>query len=250
MILYASTHAPREGSDGAHSGCRHYQGISTRAPREGSDFVGHLVFVGVDISTHAPREGSDPALRYPQRPLSDFNPRSPRGERPRQTTSSGEHLAFQPTLPARGATPLPALAACAVSISTHAPREGSDLFRHRRSGHCRNFNPRSPRGERQHPHTLGRDPQEISTHAPREGSDGHRARAPRPTADFNPRSPRGERRARRSPRPRPMAISTHAPREGSDGRSPGARNSTHSFQPTLPARGATEHRDQRAEDEP
>ena len=79
------------------------------------------------ISTHAPRTGSDddaPAMRAN---YADFNPRSPHGERRenvkpgyivriisthaprtgsdrRASTTARAHGAFQPTLPARGAT--------------------------------------------------------------------------------------------------------------------------------------------------
>ena len=55
---------------------------------------------------------------------------------------------FQPTLPARGATLCYERPAITDWISTHAPRTGSDglslIFFFR----LRNFNPRSPHGER------------------------------------------------------------------------------------------------------
>ena len=102
--------------------------ISTHAPRTGSDVAAlpDSIF-GLKISTHAPRTGSDgnTAGRGPEK--EDFNPRSPHGERQYQRPSSlrtsgyfnprsphGERpvtrcfrptiSAFQPTLPARGAT--------------------------------------------------------------------------------------------------------------------------------------------------
>ena len=124
---------------------------------------------------------------------------------------------FQPTLPARGATifrtQLPHLssisthaprtgsdksnsarASSTLTISTHAPRTGSDF-----AGVCgahtiKNFNPRSPHGERLSKPTSTKRPfsfqptlpargatifirarplyKPISTHAPRTGSDG------------------------------------------------------------------------------
>ena len=56
---------------------------------------------------------------------------------------------FQSTLPARGATTFGALKDMIENISIHAPRTGSDI---RYTG-CvqltRDFNPRSPHGERQ-----------------------------------------------------------------------------------------------------
>ena len=77
-----------------------------------------------------------------------FNPRSPHGERlfinSRKSFASG----FQSTLPARGATPTHDFQSCALHISIHAPRTGSD------SDLLDKF--------------MGLD---ISIHAPRTGSD-------------------------------------------------------------------------------
>ena len=57
--------------------------ISTHAPRTGSDdFAGTDFLRRFDISTHAPRTGSDHGTPRPMRAGSDFNPRSPHGERP------------------------------------------------------------------------------------------------------------------------------------------------------------------------
>ena len=100
-----------------------------------------------------------------------FNPRSPHGERRDGSSLSIIDFVFQPTLPARGATKmttglrastfefqptLPArgatrLAACRVSgstISTHAPRTGSDTTNCIVEISTTHFNPRSPHGER------------------------------------------------------------------------------------------------------
>ena len=93
---------------------------------------------GSPISTHAPREGSDSARWPPTLP------------------ARGATRSFQPTLPARGATSSTAKRrnSCGHSISTHAPREGSDGRRP----------PLPARGAIT----------EISTRAPREGSDSGR----------------------------------------------------------------------------
>ena len=108
------------------------------------------------ISTHAPRTGSDPAGQRKGLLSFHFNPRSPHGERPGAPRRNGGTKVFQPTLPARGATPraatttdpdlefqptLPARGATRfhgktvvqVAISTHAPRTGSDVFKSRRA---------------------------------------------------------------------------------------------------------------------
>ena len=170
-----------------------------------------------------------------------FNPRSPDGER---------HLHVGARLHA-------------TSISIHAPRMGSDtdtigntlghmIFQStlpgwgatRRSSLLptipRNFNPRSPDGERlRHGEHVGAY-ERISIHAPRMGSDSTATWSIRPDTYFNPRSPDGERRRNRVPAARHNAISIHAPRMGSDC-SPGAIVVAMSeFQSTLPGWGATQ----------
>ena len=166
-----STHAPRTGSDADYPTDKDPINISTHAPRTGSDLaiVNYLPFPV--ISTHAPRTGSDTGLPIARTTTEDFNPRSPHGERQRCVSDKyslwknfnprsphGErrkyykkywtYSAFQPTLPARGATSAPKADTQSVQISTHAPRTGSDQMRRRK-----------PSGSR------------ISTHAPRTGSD-------------------------------------------------------------------------------
>ena len=191
------------------------------------------------ISTHAPREGSDGRCSPASPSRGYFNPRSPRGERPHRPPPPNIAKIFQPTLPARGATSSAAMRAKSIRISTHAPREGSDLCAPNRCASfpgtfqptlpargatsayttCflrhRHFNPRSPRGERL----------ECWVFLP-------------PCRNFNPRSPRGER-------PAPIAggvrhaYFTPRSREGSDDHFARLRRSA-AFQPTLPARGATQ----------
>mgnify|MGYP000095756806 CR=1 FL=1 len=196
-----------------------------------------------------------------------FNPRSPHGERRDFCRKSGRNQAFQPTLPARGATGdkfLTLLIAVHFNPrSPHGERPPKGLPHRPR----RNFNPRSPHGERLSALPYRSGLRKISTHAPRTGSDGscrRRYRKPkhfnprsphgeRPTmsfifcvfiSNFNPRSPHGERQSPPTERGNDYEISTHAPRTGSDAAC--ARTSTtKSFQPTLPARGATtQHADE------
>mgnify|MGYP004470884763 CR=1 FL=1 len=78
-----------------------------------------------------------------------FNPRSPHGERRHGERRSMQARTFQPTLPARGATIKAGFVRNSSTISTHAPRTGSD---------CR-------------PKCLRLLLGGISTHAPRTGSD-------------------------------------------------------------------------------
>ena len=215
------------------------------------------------ISIHAPRTGSDRAASRSAFSSSNFNPRSPHGERP-VVPAAGDCITFkfQSTLPARGATNRRQGRHEDLQISIHAPRTGSDLL----CSLCRRF-------------------VAISIHAPRTGSDAifsavafssspfqstlpaRGATAPfagcaTSRGYFNPRSPHGERHSRRAVAAPQAAISIHAPRTGSD-RAQLVRADGHltisihaprtgsdrrrggwcprrsRFQSTLPARGAT-----------
>ena len=100
------------------------------------------------ISTHAPRTGSDMFPVSQPRASTDFNPRSPHGERPVGSYATPEEAEFQPTLPARGATARRQWQRIHKAISTHAPRTGSDCCGWFRKDLSQDFNPRSPHGER------------------------------------------------------------------------------------------------------
>ena len=118
MMLPISIHAPREGSDPDVTRMSQAELISIHAPREGSDLrcwchCGKLVC----ISIHAPREGSDFNREVFFLFLSNFYPRSPRGER----------LDLDP------------LTDRSKGISIHAPREGSDSISPFRASGCTAF---------------------------------------------------------------------------------------------------------------
>ena len=145
-----------------------------------------------------------------------FNPRSPHGERHVCRASSPANVNFNPRSPHGERLEL-------VSISAAKP----------------DFNPRSPHGER--PYCLYHlalsslfqstlpargatsgvgDPLfnwRISIHAPRTGSDLRRWCSIIIASYFNPRSPHGERPIICFNSLMPDAISIHAPRTGSDG---------------------------------
>ena len=150
--LPISIHAPREGSDRCGRTGRPDRPISIHAPREGSD-ARHL-----DdrqgrkmISIHAPREGSDGSRSgVGMVPLSDFYPRSPRGERHRFHCASSGSVVISIHAPREGSdVPVEPCVHGSFGISIHAPREGSDVAPDA-PGFCRwhHFYPRSPRGER------------------------------------------------------------------------------------------------------
>ena len=231
---------PARGATLSHCDSYGLRQISTLAPREGSDFAARL-------------------LRYRQR---HFNPRSPRGERQAvkrvqnflhrfqpslpargATTRSGRSRArrrFQPSLPARGATQDGRESGTILSISTLAPREGSDRF-------PVSFHPRLPTFQPSLPArgaTCRFDSRAVdcflfqpslpargaticslyfiwrccyfNPRSPRGERRGKSWTQSRTYQYFNPRSPRGERRLQAESMVLANGISTLAPREGSD----------------------------------
>ena len=79
--------------------------ISIHAPRTGSDVFTAHTREGYIISIHAPRTGSDTSKCLLASPASDFNPRSPHGERLCRVV----------------------VVQVVHRISIHAPRTGSDV---------------------------------------------------------------------------------------------------------------------------
>ena len=124
------------------------------------------------ISIHAPRGGSDNLTSTWSWELQNFNPRSPWGERLFSNRGGVGSRAFQSTLPVGGATKRHEIIHAFLFISIHAPRGGSDHAQALPTIHHRDFNPRSPWGERPF----------FSCHA-------------LISSNFNPRSPWGERLA-------------------------------------------------------
>ena len=187
-------------------------------------------------SPHGERRESSPFCHHL---YIDFNPRSPHGERPTVRRWEAGGIAFQPTLPARGATSARNQRTPTGAISTHAPRTGSDSILR-----------------------LGVLRRVISTHAPRTGSDTRSRMAGRTGERFQPTLPargatapyspivlqmllfqptlpaRGATRRSRTTESSSI-ISTHAPRTGSDTIQILQITLPVAFQPTLPARGAT-----------
>ena len=166
-----SIHAPREGSD-RYLLFRELsnRNFNPRSPRGERLPLSAPPSSCQRISIHAPREGSDQRLPPRMSTSKYFNPRSPRGERLRLSPLCNSRSKFQSTLPARGATVDIGILMHPVVISIHAPREGSDIIAILLYMLWRDFNPRSPRGER-------RSSQKIVLFS----------------QNFNPRSPRGER---------------------------------------------------------
>ncbi|EEG30520.1 hypothetical protein CLOSTMETH_01861 [[Clostridium] methylpentosum DSM 5476] len=102
-------------------------GISIHAPLVGSDSDRAKLISRGGISIHAPLVGSDRLCWYHPSKRSNFNPRSPCGERLEVSGKMTKGETFQSTLPLWGATP---------GTRPVIP-------------HPKYFNPRSPCGERQ-----------------------------------------------------------------------------------------------------
>ena len=168
------------------------------------------------ISIHAPRTGSDAT-----NPLflsvyaRNFNPRSPHGERLIRERKRVIPKEFQSTLPARGATFWSGRMQSWNKFQSTLPARGATRTSPPKSSPPRNFNPRSPHGERPL-RGWTENPQRISIHAPRTGSDQAQQQSTQATE-----------------------ISIHAPRTGSDVSSAAGTGKGNTFQSTLPARGAT-----------
>ena len=145
--------------------------ISTHAPLAGSDIQHRVHMESGLISTHAPLAGSDNRLMRIALICKHFNPRSPRGERPKADAekraafeisthaplagsdassrkAQRNFIVFQPTLPSRGATSGGGAGTGEDGISTHAPLAGRDPLALWPCPCASYFNPRSPRGER------------------------------------------------------------------------------------------------------
>ena len=165
-----STRAPREGSDPVADGRADVEPFQPALPARGATCATFTTSQPFRFQPALPARGR-PSLRCSRTALSNFNPRSPRGERLSVLRRIPLIVRFQPALPARGATvalgraetgrdistrapregsdPRPPARGSRVAISTRAPREGSDTMLAHRGAFLFNFNPRSPRGERQ-----------------------------------------------------------------------------------------------------
>ena len=123
--IFQST-LPARGATNSQSRLACTNAISIHAPREGSDPKPHAIYKYYHISIHAPREGSDLVENGINEDLILISIHAPR------EGSDCGHVEI----------------AWMRQISIHAPREGSDLGRSILSSQSKNFNPRSPRGER------------------------------------------------------------------------------------------------------
>ena len=99
--------------------------ISIRAPLAGSDRIVCAMTAAARISIRAPLAGSDSAVPVLAPRRSDFNPRSPCGERRWASASSDARSDFNPRSPC-GERPKYERPGIADHISIRAPLAGSD----------------------------------------------------------------------------------------------------------------------------
>ena len=123
--------------------------ISIHAPRAGSDGMVRHIQKAEYISIHAPRAGSDHVTIRQGYWYTNFNPRSPCGERRYAACDR------------RG---------CLVYFNPRSPC-GERPYDQSNGSSCANFNPRSPCGERRGGFDDDLLHHAISIHAPRAGSD-------------------------------------------------------------------------------
>ena len=81
-----------------------------------------------EISIHAPLTGSDPAALWISKRLSNFNPRSPYGERPVPDANIMGPQGISIHAPLTGSDLLDINHDYTVRISNHAPLTGSDVY--------------------------------------------------------------------------------------------------------------------------
>ena len=117
-------------------------------PLRGATRVGDRLSPHGEISIHAPLTGSDRDINFQIRKKTDFNPRSPYGERPLTRFTRSLPATFQSTLPLRGAT-------FVAAIGNYGYAD---------------FNPRSPYGERPGRHTMRMPPCVFQSTLPLRGA--------------------------------------------------------------------------------
>ena len=128
MTIFQST-LPARGATISGTPYKQTSDISIHAPRTGSDASEDEHFAAInEFQSTLPARGATIIAVPLRRRFTNFNPRSPHGERLFGSLRSPHSSGFQSTLPARGATLACNLRRIACYISIHAPRTGSDAL--------------------------------------------------------------------------------------------------------------------------
>ena len=169
-------------------------GFQPTLPMRGATGVNGVERHGEGISTHAPHAGSDEQLLECLIKPSNFNPRSPCGERLLRLWWSTPWITnFNPRSPCGERRTIADFKLKLRLISTHAPHAGSDVLDLIRCGKIR-----------------------ISTHAPHAGSDDGWFGFSSCTDIFQPTLPMRGATELEVATDDCILISTHAPHAGSD----------------------------------
>ena len=149
----------------------------------------------IKVSNFNPRSpcGERPKQILPFSSLCNFNPRSPCGERLTDSRIRARAVIFQSTLPVWGATQQPSYPSQLADISIHAPRVGSDTVTFWLPIFPTSFQSTLPVWGATCILRSFSVSSFISIHAPRVGSDPTEGAASAEPVNFNPRSPCGER---------------------------------------------------------
>jgi len=188
---YFNPRAPR-GARPLHAGAgTPREPISIHAPHVGRDDECEQAIIDLLISIHAPHVGRDGRAHRRHVLRRHFNPRAPRGARPRSKLPKREKRQFQSTRPTWGATWSELVLSEGTAISIHAPHVGRDL--HRRTTRCyqRTFQSTRP--------TWGATRLLFGA---------------RGLIYFNPRAPRGARRSKSTPLARRLRFQSTRPTWG------------------------------------
>ncbi len=123
--------------------------ISIHAPRMGSDAGFARDDSQASISIHAPRMGSDARAAIWLPTSTNFNPRSPHGERRRRAGLQPHRVRISIHAPRMGSDDAaPAAPEKPAKFQSTLPAWGATRWKMRRCASCWHFNPRSPHGER------------------------------------------------------------------------------------------------------
>jgi len=100
--------------------------VSIHAPNEGSDVAIFVVIAVFEVSIHAPNEGSDLRVLVWLHRWAAFQSTLPMKGATSNTREKSPLYVFQSTLPMKGATLFSYPLSQVLSVSIHAPNEGSD----------------------------------------------------------------------------------------------------------------------------
>ena len=167
--------------------------ISTHAPHTGSDWTRFDAYnVVARFQLTLPIRGAIPDGRPHGQQDKDFNSRSPYGERSNRLGMSNRNAVFQLTLPIRGAINNQQSMQLADIFQLTLPIRGAMSWWFPAFRPSRNFNSRSPYGERSISASTTVRRKNFNSRSPYGERSVHPIH-PRTTENFNSRSPYGER---------------------------------------------------------